>query len=110
MSAYEAATGSWVTITVVCPMIVDAATATAAASRARHAVQRARRLVGEQHRGLGDQRPRDRHALLLATRQGAGRCSPGPRAPPAKRQPHAVPRDLAPARRSGSATFSAALR
>jgi hypothetical protein len=37
--------------------------------RARGGIEVPRRLVGEQDRRLGDQRPRDRHALLLAARQ-----------------------------------------
>jgi hypothetical protein len=37
--------------------------------RARVGVEVAGRLVGEQHGGLGDERPGDRHALLLAAGQ-----------------------------------------
>ena len=60
-------------------------------------VQVAGRLVGQQHLGLLDQGPGDRHPLLLAAgqspRAGAGSARPGPRSPaprwpgPAARRP-----------------------
>ena len=112
MSAYDAATGSWVTMTTVWPQLVDAA-----AQQGQHlvrggGVEGAGRLVGEHDRGLGDQRAGDGDALLLAAgelrRAGARpgrRARPGPAARgPGRRS------GRPPASRSGRPTFCSAVR
>jgi hypothetical protein len=60
-----------VTITIVWPSSSTARRSSARTSRAER-VQRARGLVGEDDGRLGDQRPCDGDALLLATRQLGG--------------------------------------
>ena len=112
VSAYDAATGSWVTMTTVCRR-----SSTQAAQQREHlvgggGVEGAGRLVGQDHRRVGDQRPGDRHALLLAAGQ-LGRQVPRRgrrgRPGPAGRAPAPGP-TRCPASRSGSPTFCSAVR
>ena len=61
-----AARGSWVTITIVFWNSRLSCSRRSRISPAGGAVEVAGRLVGHQQIGIGDDRPRDRHALLLA--------------------------------------------
>ncbi len=78
-SAQAAADGSWVTITSVRPPLSTVPRSSASTSAGAQ-VERARRLVGEHELGLADERPGDRHALLLPAGQLRGRWPRGPRA------------------------------
>ena len=63
--AYDAANGSWVTITTVWPRSSDASRRSSRTLTARGSVEGAGRLVGEQHLRPQVQRSRDRDSLLL---------------------------------------------
>ena len=97
--AKRATSGSWVTSTTVMPWRLSSWNS-AMISRLVVRVERAGRLVGEDQQRLGDQRARDRHALLLAAgelrgvvvgalaqpdalqhRQRARACAPAPATP-----------------------------
>ena len=61
--------GSCVTISTVMPRSTLSRHSSSMISLAALGVEVAGGLVGQQHRGLGDDGARDRHALLLAARQ-----------------------------------------
>ena len=71
MSAYDAAPGSWVTITIVWRELVDGAAQEGEDLATGAAVEVAGRLVGEDHRRPSGERAGDGDALLLAARQFA---------------------------------------
>ena len=88
VSAYDAATGSWVTMTTVWPQVVDAGPQQGQHLARGRGVEGAGRLVGEDDRGVGDQRPGDRDPLLLAAGERAGAAARrGRRARPARAAP-----------------------
>ena len=67
--AFSAAFGSCVTMMIVLPSSPFRRSSSARISSPVVAVEVAGRLVGDDQRRIGDQRPRDRHALLLAAGQ-----------------------------------------
>ena len=68
-SAYEAATGSWVTMTIVWPNSRTAVRMNGEDLGARAGVEVAGRLVGEDDLGPAGERAGDGHPLLLAAGQ-----------------------------------------
>jgi hypothetical protein len=68
------------------------------------AVERSGRLIGEDHLGLGHERPGDRHPLLLPARE-LGRPVPGPVLEPdlGERSANRAPRWVAPVEPQGQA-------
>ena len=110
-SAQAAADGSCVTITSVRPPLVDGVAQQREHLAAGARVQRAGRLVGEHDLRLGDERARDRDALLLAARQLRGPVArPVAEADAARaRRATAGAARRRPASRDGSATFCSAV-
>ena len=106
-SAYAAATGSWVTMTTVWPCVVHGLAQQCQHVAGGHGVQGAGRLVGEHHLAVGDQRPGDRDALLLAAGELAGPVARSARQPDRARAPRAprARRARRPASRSGRLMF-----
>ena len=90
MSAYDAATGSWVTMTTVWLQVVDAGPQQGQHLVRGRGVEGAGRLVGQDDRGVGDQRPGDRDALLLAAGELRGQ-PPAPVAEPDLLEQRAYP-------------------
>ena len=111
LSAYDAACGSWVTITIVWPDVVDGAAHEGEDLDPGAGVEGAGRLVGEDDLRAGHERPRDRDALLLATGELAGQVAE-PVAEPDRRDDLVEPglvRRRVPASVSGRTMFSAAV-
>ena len=74
-SAYDAATGSWVTMTMVWPKFRDRGLHEREHFGAAARVEVAGRFVGEDDLRPGDQCPRHGDALLLSAGQLRGRCA-----------------------------------